>query len=98
MTGYAYHDAAGFVILNPIALPALGDRLNVAATEESLMRALHLIVGGTTNQDELIDTILERYPDMVTTDNFTRTVTTTRAMTDWWFGMGSNWEAVQHAT
>jgi len=86
------------VILNPIALPPLGDKLNLAATEESLMEALHLVLGGTSNQDELINIIFERYPGMDTTDNFTRTLTTTRAMTDWWFGSGSNWEAVQHAT
>lgn len=97
MTGFTHDDAAGFVILNPIALPPLGDKLNLAATEELLMRAMHVVCGSAENQDELIGYIFERYPEMDTTDNYTRTLATTKAMTDWWFGSGSNWEANQHA-
>lgn len=97
MTGFAYDDAAGFVILNPIALPPLGDKLNLAATEELLLRALHIVVGSAENQDELIGYIFERYPELNTTDNYTRTLVATQTMTDWLFGSGSNWEANQHA-
>jgi hypothetical protein len=58
---------------------------------------MHVVVGAAENQDELIGKIFERYPDMDTTDNYTRTLAATKAMTDWWFGSGSNWEANQHA-
>lgn len=97
ITGSCNHDAAGMVLLNPIALPPLGDKLNAAATQESLIKNLHVVVGATSNQDELVASIFERYPQMDTPDNYTRTVETSIAMTEWWFGSGSNWEANQHA-
>jgi carboxylesterase type B len=97
MTGSCYDDAAGFILLNPIAFPPLGDRLNLAATNETFWKALHLVVGAAVNQDELIDDMVARYPDLNTADNYTRTLTANRAMTEWWFGSGSNWEANQHA-
>jgi hypothetical protein len=54
MNGYTYHDYAGFMIGNPIALPALGDRGNWAATNESMYNHFKRMLRGATNTDELI--------------------------------------------
>jgi carboxylesterase type B len=97
MTGSTYDDAAGFVIANPIGLPYLGDKGNMAATNESMWESLRLVLGGTSNKDDLISDIILHYPDMDTTDNLTRTLAMTRSQTEWNFGSGSHWEANQHA-
>lgn len=60
------------------------------------MQTLHLIVGGTVNQDELIAMMFDRYPDLNSTDVMTRTLTMSKMFTEWFFGSPSNWEAVRH--
>jgi hypothetical protein len=82
--------------MNPIALPILGDKLNMAASEEIMMQAIHMMVGGTVNQDELIAMMFEQYPTLNTTDVMERTLTMTDLFTEWFFETPANWEAVQH--
>jgi len=97
MTGSAYNDAAGFVFVNPIALPPLGDKMNMAGTEELTMFTLNTMLGDATNKDELVELIMQEYPGLGSADNYTRTVAMTDMYTDWYFASPANWEAIQHA-
>lgn len=96
ITGNTHHDAANFIILNPIGIPALGDNNNVARSNETLWNAFLVLLGGTSNPIELTKSIMKMYPDLESSDNFTRTLAAAKACTEWWFGSGSNWEAVNH--
>jgi hypothetical protein len=96
MTGYTYHDYAGFIISNPIAMPLLGDRFNWAATNESMYASLKSYLGNPSNADELIGEMFQRYPGMNSEDVDTRTEATARAMTDWRYASRTRWEAATH--
>ena len=62
ITGSTLHDAAGFILGNPIAFPPLLDRINVAETNDSLWANLrrsvllmtspaHLLLDGQSSDD-----------------------------------------------
>lgn len=97
MTGSCYHDSASFMIGNPIGLPALGDRLSVARTNESLYQSYQNRFSGTLNQDEMVRSVFDMYPEMDTSDNLTRSLEAAKCQTEQMFAAWSNWEAVRHA-
>jgi carboxylesterase type B len=97
ITGSTFHDAAGFILLNPIAMPLLGDNLNMAATPERLEFFLQLFFGFVENDREMIDMVYDLYPDMLSDDNMTRTLSSTEFGNDMWFRSPSFYEATNHA-
>ena len=54
------------------------------------------IMGMYPDSSAAIDALYERYPLMSDNDTDVRTIATTQATTDWWFGSGSSQEAHLH--
>lgn len=52
--------------------------------------------GFLNNTDEIITMIINKYPNMDTSDKQIRGKATTQAMTDAWFAAPSNWESTAH--
>ncbi|ELU17659.1 hypothetical protein CAPTEDRAFT_204250 [Capitella teleta] len=96
ITGNTHHDSAGIILMNPIAMRFLGDRFSVAATQESLSEFMELFFSFSTNGEELTDIVYDLYPDMISTDNLTRTLNTVEWSTDMWMRGPSFYEATQH--
>jgi len=96
ITGFCHDDAASFIIGNAIGLPFLYDKRNVAETSESLWNYFMSQLGETENPEELAESIYSVYPDMYSSDNHTRTLAASKCCTEWWYGSGSNLEAVLH--
>ena len=97
ISGATKHDFGGFLILNPMAAPSLGDKNNLAGTLESTENFVRTTMGFAENTEELVELAYEKYPDMRSEDNLTRTQATTAFSTDRLFGAPAHMEAVLHA-
>lgn len=96
ITGSCVDDAYNFVIKNPLGMPTLGDKNNVANDNETLWEFYMVLLGSTENPEEIAESIYSVYPDLYSPDNFTRTLAATKSCTEWWFASASNWEAHRH--
>ena len=88
ITGNTFHDGAGGVLGNPTGNPAT-ENSSLAATNESLVEAWKLLLGLTSNFDELFLAIVNWYPDMNTENQLRREQDASDADTDMLFAAGS---------
>ena len=97
ITGNTFHDAAGFILLNPIGLPLINNSNNLAHDKEALFAFIRSLIAYAENGEELFQMVLEEYPGLDSEENITRTLEATKAGTDFVFETAAHFEAASHA-
>ena len=94
MTGFTEHDSAAFILVN---MRGNSRSFNLAVTHATLRLAVGFVMAMYPDSPSATDAMYERYPGMSDNDTDMRTIATTQATTDWWFGAGSSQEAHLHS-
>jgi len=96
LVGHTRHDAAMIVYLNPLGM-GYGKWVNLAKNVKLLRAALNFLVTPYANREELVELIINQYPNMFHEDAEERAKAVTSALTDFIFAAPTQHDAEVHS-